>query len=77
MTVSQHGGFGAFSNGFTRGVNIIHDEVVSINFTTKKLLLSSGGSFDFECLISAIPLDQLISLVIDVPRDVQKDAASS
>ena len=71
-----HGGFGAFSNGLSRGVNVVHDEVVSINLTTKKLVLASGESYNYEYLISTIPLDQLISLIIGVPREVQEAASS-
>lgn len=70
-----NGGFGTFTYGLSRGVNVIHDQVVSINLDTKGLVLASGRIFNFEHLISTIPLDQLIGLITSTPSEV-KEAAS-
>jgi protoporphyrinogen oxidase len=69
------GGFSSFIKGMSRGAQVIHDEAVSLNLRTKRVDFASGTSQSYENLISTIPLDQLIALIVDVPQKVQKAAS--
>lgn len=71
----SQGGFGAFTAELKRDAQVLKDEVVSINLLEKCINLASGSSYNYEKLISTIPLDQLVTLLEDVPQAVQ-DASS-
>ena len=70
-----HGGFGTFSSGFSRDARVLHDEVTSINLSTKVVQLASGQTCAYETLVNTIPLDKFVFLLADVPPEV-KTAAS-
>lgn len=70
-----NGGFHGFTKGLSRGARVVHDEIVSINLQTKSVFLASGSSHSYLSLISTIPLDQMVSLISDVPIEVAHAAS--
>ena len=69
-----YGGFGAFTQGLARDSRVIHDEVVSIDLSSKSVRLGGGSCYSYKHLISTIPLDRLISILTDVPSEVREAA---
>lgn len=69
------GGFQAFFKGLQDGSNFIHDEVSSIDLARKSITLLSGKVYHYKHLVSTIPLDRLINLIVSIPTHVKKAAS--
>ena len=67
-----NGGFGGFLTGLKKGANVIRDEVVSIDLDKKCVFLANGKPMSYEKLVSSLPLDQFVDMIVDVPPDVKK-----
>jgi protoporphyrinogen oxidase len=66
------GGFDAFFHGLKNEANVINDKVVSVDLARRRITLLSGLVYDYEKLISTLPLDLFVSLIDGVPDFVQE-----
>lgn len=64
------GGFISFFDRIKNNANTIHETITSINLAEKQIIASSGRCFNYDKLISTLPLDQFIALADNVPARV-------
>jgi protoporphyrinogen oxidase len=71
----SRGGFVSYFNLFLRQVQLkLNHEVVRIDPKSKTLCFANGTVETYDGLISAVPLPELIRLIVDVPHDVQESS---
>lgn len=75
----RKGGTGAIYNGIAKGFNekirFDHD-LDKVDLRKKIVIFANGEKYQYDHLISTIPLDQLIAKCIDVPGEVRSAASS-
>ena len=71
----MHGGFGSYINGFLPMADVrCSHEVVSIDVAAKALAFRGGATAAFDGLISSIPVNKLIPMIVQAPPDVRAAA---
>ncbi|NQW15918.1 MAG: FAD-dependent oxidoreductase [Chloroflexi bacterium] len=71
------GGFAAYTNSLLEGQEILlGHEVTTIDLGNKRLRLKDGQHFQFDNLISSMPLPELISLIPSAPNEVRLAASN-
>jgi len=72
----MQGGFQAYIDGFSPFADVVCDhEVVRIDMKERNLAFKNGRSASFDKLVSSIPLDKLIPLIVGAPKDVLEAAS--
>jgi protoporphyrinogen oxidase len=66
------GGIQSLVDGFAKSVEDIRlgEEVTSIDIKSRSLITTNGNHIEYEYLVSTIPLNKLISLIQDKPREL-------
>lgn len=64
------GGFDSFFDGMKEKASFLNDKIISIDLTNKLVFTKGGTICEYEHMISTLPLDQFITLVKNVPREV-------
>lgn len=71
----QFGGYQSFANKLFNDANIVTScAVVEVDLRNQKVLCQNGDVYEYENLISTIPLPQMVSIVRDVSLDAKKAA---
>ncbi|MBU1627500.1 protoporphyrinogen oxidase, partial [bacterium] len=70
----EKGGIQGLIDGFTSTVKNIHTGVELVSIDTKNRIIhtSNGMEFDYELLVSSIPLVRLLELIIDLPESLKR-----
>lgn len=75
MRYPQKGGYKSFLKPMVKGLNIkLNSEIISIDLLNKGVILSNGERYQYENLISSLPLPEICKLIKDIP-DLVKDAS--
>ncbi len=71
MRYPKEGGYKSFLKPIVKNLNIKYNsEVKSIDLKEKKILLKDNIEFNYEKLISSIPITEICKIIKDVPNDV-------
>ena len=71
-----HGGFQGYIDGFRSFADVVCDrEVTQIDMKSRTLTFKKGVTASFDQLISSVPLNRLIPLIIGAPQDVRAAAS--
>jgi protoporphyrinogen oxidase len=69
----KNNGINLFADKLSENIHNIHlnEKVIKINLN-EKLIFTSMGKYNFDGLVSTIPLKQLIEIIKDAPEEVKK-----
>ncbi|RMF96806.1 MAG: hypothetical protein D6734_03260, partial [Candidatus Schekmanbacteria bacterium] len=69
----EKGGIQSLIDSFEKNIDKIYksEEVYRIDIRNKKVYLKSGSYFDYDIIISSLPLKELVSLIKRVPAKVE------
>ncbi len=71
MKYPEKGGYKSFIRNLTVGTNIIFEEnVIEIDVKLKIVTTSSGKKYEYDRLISSIPLPEMVKIIKNIPVDV-------
>ncbi len=72
----KRGGYQSFAQGLAKGANLLTgQEVVRVELKARRAHGADGRHFDYERLISTLPLPEFIGICADVPAGVKEAAA--
>lgn len=75
MHYPREGGYGAFLAPFAEGADIrTRKKVVFLDSVKKKIGFADGEEICYDKVISTIPINELVAVMEDVPKDVRKAA---
>lgn len=76
MRYPMKGGYKSFLESMVEGLTIrVKSEITSIDLGNKRITLSNGENYEYNNLISSLPLPEICKLIKDIP-EVVKDASS-
>lgn len=71
MRYPTYGGYKAFLSPMLDNVNIkLNMEAIGLDLNNKIVYFKDGSNYNYENLISSVPLPKIVSLIEDVPKDV-------
>jgi protoporphyrinogen oxidase len=71
MRYPKEGGYKSFLEPMVEGLAIkTNSKIVNINVTENRVTLENGENYNYENLISSLPLTEICKLIIDIPTEV-------
>jgi protoporphyrinogen oxidase len=71
MKYPEYGGYKSFIKNLANNSNIIYNEtVIEIDVNLKTVTTSSGNEYEYDRLISSIPLPEMVKIIKNLPSEI-------
>lgn len=74
MRYPRKGGYKAYFNAIKKYADIAYNNPVEVIDAKNKIVKTSVGNYEYERLISSLPLPEVVKMLVDAPEDVKRAA---